>query len=78
MRNPQNPTDNTGYMPLKRHIALTVVRKAEYQDSEEDVELINTILKPAPKNVIGAYRIAPSPWRAGEKNEFIKRNSHGK
>jgi len=26
MRKLQNPTDNTGYMPLKRHIALTVRR----------------------------------------------------
>tara|TARA_R110000744_G_scaffold48478_1_gene105873 strand:- start:9214 stop:9330 length:117 start_codon:yes stop_codon:yes gene_type:complete len=25
MRNIKNPTDNTGYMPLKLHIALTVV-----------------------------------------------------
>jgi len=24
----QNPTDNTGYMPLKRHIALAVIGKA--------------------------------------------------
>ncbi len=51
MRNPQNPTDNTGYMPLKRHIAQTVVRKAEHQDGEEENELmINTFLNPAPGN----------------------------
>jgi hypothetical protein len=29
MRNIKNPTDNTGYMPLKRHIALTVIANGE-------------------------------------------------
>jgi hypothetical protein len=47
------------------------VRKAERQENEEVVELINKILKPAPKNV-------RRPWRTEEKNEFIEGNSYGK
>ena len=55
------------------------MRKADRQDNEEENELImNTFLNSAPKNAIGAHRIAPSPWRAQEKNEFIEGNSHGK
>jgi len=55
------------------------VRKADRQDNEEENELmINSVLNTIPKNPIGTHRIAPSPWRAQEKNEFIEGNSHGK
>ncbi|MCF7807105.1 MAG: hypothetical protein K9M49_00380 [Candidatus Marinimicrobia bacterium] len=35
MRILQHPTDNTGYMPLKRHIALTVGKIREYYEQKE-------------------------------------------
>ncbi len=34
----KNPTDNTGYMPLKRHIALSVTAKCKKTDDSTKIE----------------------------------------